>query len=85
MTIQREHNEWVSYFHKEFKTQQQTKDSVLHNAFLSGYWLAREEIANRKFKSLLELEEILGVLKYDILITDLRAHNESCFCCWAKL
>ena len=51
MTIQREHHKWVSYFHNEFETQQQTKDSVLHNAFLSVYWLAREEIANRKFKS----------------------------------
>lgn len=34
---------------------------MLHNAFLSAYWLAREEIANLKFTSLLELEEILGV------------------------
>lgn len=61
MAIQREHNKRVSYFHKEFETQLQTKDSVLHHAFLSAYWLAREEIANRKFTSLLELEEILGV------------------------
>ena len=34
---------------------------MLHDAFLSAYWLAREEIANLKFTSLLELEEILGV------------------------
>lgn len=61
MAIQREHNKRVSYFHKEFETQPQTKDSVLHDAFLSAYWLAREEIANRRFISLLELEEILGV------------------------
>ena len=59
MAIQREHNKRVSYFHKEFETQLQTKDSVLHHAFLSAYWLAREEIANPKFTSLLELEEIL--------------------------
>ena len=39
MAIQREHNKRVSYFHKEFKTQLQTKESVLHNAFLSAYWL----------------------------------------------
>ena len=51
----------MSYFHKEFETQLQTKDSVLHHAFLLAYWLAREEITNRKFTSLLELEEILGV------------------------
>jgi len=61
MAIQREHNKRVSYFHKEFETQLQTKDSVLHHAFLSAYWLAREEIANHKFASLLELEEVLGV------------------------
>ena len=61
MAIQREHNKRMSYFHEEFETQLQTKDSVLHHAFLSAYWLAREEIANRKFTSLLELEEILGV------------------------
>jgi len=61
MVIQREHNKRVSYFHKEFKTQPQTKDSVLHHAFLSAYWLVREQIANRKFTSLLELEEILGI------------------------
>ena len=46
---------------EEFETQIQTKDSVLHHAFLPAYQLAREEIANRKFTSLLELEEILGV------------------------
>ena len=46
---------------KEFETQIQTKDSVLHHAFLPAYQLAREEIANRKFTSLLELDEILGV------------------------
>ena len=57
MAIEREHtgNERASYFHKEFETQQQTKDSVLYNAFLSAYWLARKEIANCKFTSLLEL------------------------------
>ena len=37
------------------------RDSVLHHAFLSAYYLAREEIANQKFTSLLELEEILGI------------------------
>ena len=33
----------------------------MYNAFLSAYWLAKEEIANGKFTSLLKLEEILGV------------------------
>jgi len=51
----------VSYFHKELETKQQTKDSVLHDAFLSAYWLAREEIAYHMFKALLELEGLLGI------------------------
>ena len=61
MAIEREHNKRVSYFHKEFETNQQSRDSVLYNAFLSAYWLAKEEIANGKFTPLLKLEEILGV------------------------
>ncbi|KAK2564539.1 Zinc finger protein 862 [Acropora cervicornis] len=61
IAIQREVNKRVSFFHKEFETQLQTKDSALHHAVMSAYWLAKEEIANRKFTSLLELEEILGV------------------------
>lgn len=61
IAIQRELNKRVSFFHKEFETQLQTKDSALHHAVMSAYWLAKEEIANRKFTSLLELEEILGV------------------------
>lgn len=61
IAIQRELNKRVSFFHKEFETQLQTKDSALHHAFMSANWLAKEEIANRKFTSLLELEEILGV------------------------
>ena len=60
MAIQREHNKRVSYFQKEFETQLRTKDSVLHCAFLSAYWLAREEITYPKFTSLLELDGILG-------------------------
>jgi len=53
------------YFHREFQTHQQTKESVLHSAFLSAYWLAGEEIANRKFMSLLQLQELLGVPEID--------------------
>ena len=40
---------------------EKSKDKVLYNAFLSAYWLSKEEVVNRKFKSLLELEEMLGV------------------------
>ena len=61
MAIERERNKRVSYVHKEFETNQQSRDSVLYNAFLSAYWLAKEEIADQKFTSLLKLEEVLGV------------------------
>ena len=61
MAIERELNKRVSYFHKEYVINEKSKDMVLYNAFLSPYWLAKEEVTNRKFKSLLQLEELLGV------------------------
>ena len=61
MAIDRVLNKRVSYFHKEYVITEKSKDKALYNAFLSAYWLSKEEVANRKFKSLLELEELLGV------------------------
>ena len=61
MAIDRELNKRVSCFHKEYVITEKSKDKVLYNAFLSAYWLSKEAVANRKFKSLLELEEMLGV------------------------
>ena len=36
-------------------------DKVTYNAFLSSYWLGKEEVANEKFLSLIELEKHVGV------------------------
>lgn len=37
--------------------------SVTYNAFLSIYWLGKEEVANRKLLPLIDLEEEVGVLE----------------------
>ena len=47
----------VSVFQKEFEEREKSKEDVYFNAFLALYWIAKEEIANRKFTSLLELVE----------------------------
>ena len=51
----------VSIFHKEVEEQVKSKDEVLQNAFMSVYWLAKEEMANKKFLSLLTLFQMLGL------------------------
>ena len=51
----------VSSFHKEVEEQVKSKDEVLQNAFMEVYWLAKEEMANKKFLSLLTLLQMLGL------------------------
>ncbi len=51
----------MSYFQKELDRKETTKDSVYYNALLTIYWLAKEEVANKKFVSLLKLLEQVGV------------------------
>ena len=46
---------------QQHKAVQENADKVTFNAMLSAYWLAHEEIANVKLKSLLKLEEQLGL------------------------
>ena len=53
----------VSVFHKAIESQEKSKNEVLHNAFMAVYWLAKEEMANKKFPSLLKLLEMLGLEK----------------------
>ena len=53
----------VSVFHKAIESQEKSKDEVLHNAFMAVYWLAKEEMANKKFPSFLKLLEMLGLEK----------------------
>lgn len=50
----------VSQFHKEVTEKEKVKDAVLLNAFLGAYWLAKEEIANRKFSSLIDFLKIVS-------------------------
>lgn len=51
----------VSEFHKEIERRDQSRDDVIHSAFLALYWLAKEEEANKKFAALLERTELLGL------------------------
>ena len=48
MAIDRELNKRISYFHKEYVIAEKSKDKVLYNAFLSAYWLSKEEVANKE-------------------------------------
>ena len=50
----------VSLFHKEITEKEKVKDMVLMNASLAAYWIAKEEIANRKFSSLVNLLKIVS-------------------------
>lgn len=56
----------VSVFHKVAEEKAQVKDEVLFNAFLSAYWLAKEEVSNRKLSSLINHLEDAGLqnMKY---------------------
>ena len=49
-----------SAFHKQVEQREQSRDNVYHNTFLTLYWLAYEEMPNKKFTSLLDLTERLG-------------------------
>ena len=51
----------VSVFQKEFEEREKSKEDVYFNAFLALYWIAKEEIANTKFNSLLEVVEKMGL------------------------
>ena len=50
----------VSTFNEETERKERTRDEVYYNTFLAMYWLAKEEIANTKFGSLLKLLEQVG-------------------------
>lgn len=51
----------VSVFQREFEEREKSKEDVYFNAFLAFYWIAKEEIANTKFTSLLEVVEKMGL------------------------
>lgn len=58
----------VSLFHKEITEKEKVKDMVLMNAFLAAYWIAKEEIANHKFSSLVNLLKIVNPENMKFLI-----------------
>lgn len=45
----------------QYQSAKQVGDTVTNNSFLFTYWLGKEEVANCKLASLLELEEDLGL------------------------
>ena len=47
-----------SAFHKQVEQREQSRDNVYHNAFLTLYWLAKEEMPNKRFTSLLDLGQV---------------------------
>ena len=51
----------VSVFQREFEEREKSKEDVYFNALLALYWIAKEEIANTKFTSLLEVVEKMGL------------------------
>ena len=46
---------------KSLKKEKKSKEDVYFNAFLALYWIAKEEIANTKFTSLLEIVKKMGL------------------------
>ena len=56
----------VSTFEEEVRKIQDTRDEVYYKTLLAMYWIAKEEIPNRKFTSLLSLLQQLGLedIKY---------------------
>ena len=51
----------VSVFHEQFQKMKSTSDEVLFSAFASCYFLAKQEISNRKLVPLLEFLELIGL------------------------
>ena len=59
--INKEHLQRASPFHKEVQERETVKNEVLVKVFSTLYWLAKEEIANKKATSLLGLLKRLGL------------------------
>lgn len=45
----------------QYKVAHEVADKVTYNAFLSSYWLGKEEVANKKLLSLIDMEKHIGV------------------------
>ena len=52
-------------------------DKITYNAFLTSYWLGKEEVANRKLLSLIDLQKRIGVTEMnDFKNTSERSQRE---------
>ena len=51
----------VSVFDKELKDRETFANEVLYNAFMSCYFLAKEDIANKKLKNFIEFLQVVGL------------------------
>ena len=45
----------------QHKVASEVTDKIIYNAFLSSYWLGKEEVASKKILSLIELQKQIGV------------------------
>ena len=56
----------ISCFHEQLKEKRETGETVIEKTFTAIYWLARQEMSNKKLLPLIDLIEFLGVkeLKY---------------------
>lgn len=54
----------------KYKVAHEVADKVTYNAFLSSYWLGKEEVANKKLLTLIELEKHVGVMEMKIQVNE---------------
>ena len=73
----------VFVFHKEIERRDQSRNDVIHSAFLLLYWLAKEEVAKKKFAALLEMIELLGLS--DMKLFNHRSAGATCKLCSSLL
>lgn len=60
-TIAREMEKRQSSLAKKYDKAKEVNNQIKYNAFLSTYWLGKEEIANKKLPSLVNIEEQIGM------------------------
>ena len=51
----------ISCFHEQLTEKRETSETVIEKAFTAIYWLAKQEISNKKLLPLIDLIEYLGV------------------------
>ena len=61
VSVKKEMNQRVSQFPKQIDQREAVNIQVIEKAFHTVYWLAKQEVANEKFESLLTFVEKIGV------------------------